>query len=118
MFWPLLAIFRRKYTIIILGSYLAKSLLKTVPSNNLDEIRSTAQQMQNPKMQCFHMSRYEVTSVALKSANEPYRPSDCHLSVKLVLTFADRGVSRSQRQVTATAVISVFLTGEANFFSK
>jgi hypothetical protein len=32
-----------------------------------------------------------------ESASELYRPSDRRLSAKLVPTFADRGVSRSQR---------------------
>jgi hypothetical protein len=36
-----------------------------------------------------------------------YQPSDRRLSVKLVSTFADRGVSRSQSGGSPTAVISV-----------
>jgi hypothetical protein len=32
-----------------------------------------------------------------ESASELYRPGDRHLSAKLVPTFADRGLSRSQR---------------------
>jgi hypothetical protein len=36
-------------------------------------------------------------SVALERDHKLYRPSDRHLSEKLVQTFADRGVSRSQR---------------------
>jgi hypothetical protein len=32
-----------------------------------------------------------------ESASELHRPSDCHLSAKLMPTFEDRGVSRSQR---------------------
>jgi hypothetical protein len=39
-----------------------------------------------------------------QSANELYRPSDRHLSAKLVPTIADRGVSRSQRAWSLTAV--------------
>jgi hypothetical protein len=42
-----------------------------------------------------------------ESASELYRSSDRRLSVKLVPTFADRGVSRSQRGESPTAVISV-----------
>jgi hypothetical protein len=41
-------------------------------------------------------------------ASELYRPRDCRLSAKLVPTLADRGVSRSQRGGSPTAVISVF----------
>jgi hypothetical protein len=44
-----------------------------------------------------------------ESASELYRPSDHRLSAKLVPTFADRGVSRSQRGGSLTAVISVFV---------
>jgi hypothetical protein len=44
-----------------------------------------------------------------ESASELYPPSDRHLSAKLVPTFADRGVSRSQRGGSPTAVIPVFL---------
>jgi hypothetical protein len=40
-----------------------------------------------------------------ESSNELYRPSDHRLSAKLVLTFADRVVSRSG---SLTAIISVF----------
>jgi hypothetical protein len=43
-----------------------------------------------------------------ESASELYRLSDCRLSAKLVPTFVDRGVSRSQRGGTHTAVITVF----------
>jgi hypothetical protein len=43
-----------------------------------------------------------------ESASEPNRPSDHRLSAKLVPTFVDRGVSRSQRGGSNTAVISVF----------
>jgi hypothetical protein len=43
-----------------------------------------------------------------ESASELYRPSERHLSAKLVPTFADRGVSRSKRGGSPTAVISIF----------
>jgi hypothetical protein len=43
-----------------------------------------------------------------ESANELYRSSDRQLSAKLVLTFADKGVSRGQRGVSPTAVMSDF----------
>jgi hypothetical protein len=43
-----------------------------------------------------------------ESASELHRPSDRSLSAKLVPTFADRGVSRSQRGGSPTAVFSVF----------
>jgi hypothetical protein len=43
-----------------------------------------------------------------ESANKLYRPSDHRLSAKPVPTFADRGVSRGQRGVSPTAIISVF----------
>jgi hypothetical protein len=43
-----------------------------------------------------------------ESARKLYRPSDRRLSSKLVPTFADRGVSRSQRGLSPTAVISIF----------
>jgi hypothetical protein len=44
----------------------------------------------------------------LQSASELYRPSDHRLSAKLVPTFADRKVSRSQRGGFPAGVISVF----------
>jgi hypothetical protein len=44
----------------------------------------------------------------LESARELYRPSDRRLSTKLVPTFADRGVSRSQSDGSPTAVILAF----------
>jgi hypothetical protein len=43
-----------------------------------------------------------------ESASELYRPDDRRFSVKSVSTFADRGVSRSQRGGSPTAVISDF----------
>jgi hypothetical protein len=43
-----------------------------------------------------------------ESASELYRPNDRRLSAKIVPTFADRGVSRSQRGGFPTDVISVF----------
>jgi hypothetical protein len=42
-----------------------------------------------------------------ESTSELYQPSDRCLSAKLVPTFADRGVSRSQRPGSPTAVISI-----------
>jgi hypothetical protein len=42
-----------------------------------------------------------------ESASELYLPSDRSLSAKLVPSFADRGESRSQRDWSPTAVISV-----------
>jgi hypothetical protein len=45
-----------------------------------------------------------------ESGSKLYRPSDCRLSVKLVPTFADRGVSRSRCGRSHTAVISVIYT--------
>jgi hypothetical protein len=41
------------------------------------------------------------------SVNELYRPRDRRLSAKLVPTFADRGMSRSERGGSPTAIISV-----------
>jgi hypothetical protein len=43
-----------------------------------------------------------------ESASELYRSSDLHFSAKLVTNFAGRGVSRSERGGSPTAVISVF----------
>jgi hypothetical protein len=43
-----------------------------------------------------------------ESASELYRPSDRRLSEKLVPTFANRGVSRSQHGGSSTPVFSVF----------
>jgi hypothetical protein len=51
-----------------------------------------------------------------KSASELYRPSDRRLSAKLVPAFADRRMSRSQRGVSPTAVISVFRPEPLLFF--
>jgi hypothetical protein len=42
------------------------------------------------------------------SASELYRPSDRRLSAKLVSTFEDRGMSRSQPGSSSTAVSSPF----------
>jgi hypothetical protein len=52
-----------------------------------------------------------------ESANELYRPSDRRLSAKSVPTFADRdrGVSRSQRDGSHMAAISVSYTLAAIF---
>jgi hypothetical protein len=51
-----------------------------------------------------------------ESAGELYRlRGERRLSAMLVLTFADRGVLRSQRGVSPTAVISDFYTGAAIF---
>jgi hypothetical protein len=52
----------------------------------------------------------------LESASELYWPSDRHLSTKFVPTFADRGVSRSKRGWSPTAVFFVFLTWNGYFF--
>jgi hypothetical protein len=43
----------------------------------------------------------------LESASELYRPSNSRLSVKLVPTFAHRGVSHGQCGASRTAVISI-----------
>jgi hypothetical protein len=43
-----------------------------------------------------------------ESANELYRPSDRSLPAKLMQTFEDKGMLRSQRSWSPTAVISVF----------
>jgi hypothetical protein len=43
-----------------------------------------------------------------ESASELYRPSDHRLLARLVPTFEDRRVSRSQRGESPTAVISIF----------
>jgi hypothetical protein len=43
-----------------------------------------------------------------ESVSELYRLSDCRLSEKLVSTFADGGVSRSQHGRSPTAIILVF----------
>jgi hypothetical protein len=43
-----------------------------------------------------------------ESRSELYRPSYRRVSAKLVPTFADRGVSRSQRGGSPTDVFSVF----------
>jgi hypothetical protein len=53
-----------------------------------------------------------------ESASELYELSDSHLSAKLVQTFVDGGVSRSQRGGSPTAVISVFLDRSRYFFSQ
>jgi hypothetical protein len=62
----------------------------------------------------IYMPRIDVVNVKGKNTpwpepvSELYRPSDRLLSAKLVATFADRWVSRSQRGGFPTAVISVF----------
>jgi hypothetical protein len=52
-----------------------------------------------------------------ESASELYRPSDRRLSAKLVSTFGVRGMSRSQRGVSPTAVISLSTTEPLLFLS-
>ena len=49
------------------------------------------------------------------SASELYRQSGRRRSEKLVPTFADRGVSRGQRNGSPRPLISVFWTGTATF---
>jgi hypothetical protein len=45
-----------------------------------------------------NISRFELDLTPWpEAASELYRPSDSRLSVKLVATFADRGVPRGQR---------------------
>jgi hypothetical protein len=53
------------------------------------------------------LTRYKQT-LRPESASELYRPSDRRLWAKLLPTFADRGVSRSQRGGSSASVISVF----------
>jgi hypothetical protein len=53
-----------------------------------------------------------------ESVNEFYRPNDRTLSEKLVPSFEDRGVSRSERGGSPTAVIQVFETGTSTFSFK
>jgi hypothetical protein len=61
-------------------------------------------------------SQFFIYSALFFEKKSVYRPTD--LSVKLVLTLADRELPRSQRDGSATAVISVFYTGAATFSSK
>ena len=51
-----------------------------------------------------------------KSASELYQQSGRRRSAKLVPTFAERGVSRGQRNGSPRPLISVFWTGAATFF--
>ena len=51
------------------------------------------------------------------SASELYRQSGRRRSANLVPTFADRGVSRGQRNGSPRPLISVFWTGAATFYS-
>jgi hypothetical protein len=43
-----------------------------------------------------------------ESAKKLYRPSDCHLTAKLVTTFKDRRMLHSQRGGPPTVVILIF----------
>jgi hypothetical protein len=52
------------------------------------------------------------------SSRANYTGRDRRLSAKLLPTFADRGMSRSQRGGSHMATISDFLTGAATFSSK
>jgi hypothetical protein len=54
----------------------------------------------------------------LYSASEIYRPSGRRLPANLVPTLAVRGLSRGQRSVYPTAVISDFWTGASTFHFK
>jgi hypothetical protein len=51
-------------------------------------------------------------------ANYTERASDRRLSTNLMPTFAYRGVSRSQRDGSPTAIFWAFYTGTATFSSK
>jgi hypothetical protein len=53
-----------------------------------------------------------------ESASELYRPSDLHLSAKLVPTFADRGCRVVSTEDPPTAVISDLQSEAATFSSK
>jgi hypothetical protein len=57
----------------------------------------------------MHVTRpMETEQTWPESTSELYRPSDRRLSTKLMPTFADRGVSSSQRGGSPTAVFSAF----------
>jgi hypothetical protein len=65
------------------------------------------------KKQLFHRPNKEVKLQAKQtpwpeSASKLYRPSDRRLLVKLVPTFVDRRMSRSQRRGSPMVVISIF----------
>jgi len=75
------------------------------------------------------MSLFEVIGiVAAYAATIPYKSSGAtalqglgrqsgrHLSAKLVPTFADRGVSRGQRNGSSRPLISVYRTWIATYF--
>jgi hypothetical protein len=51
---------------------------------------------------------YKKKTPWTESAGDLCRPSDRRLSVKLILTFSDRGMSRGQRGGSRMAVISDF----------
>jgi hypothetical protein len=59
--------------------------------------------LSRPSLQMPHQHAFKP-----KQTSDLYRPSDHRLSAKLVPTLAKRGVSRSQRGGSPTAVISVF----------
>jgi hypothetical protein len=81
---------------------------------------SITDKVQNPAIQVgvfvSHITKKQTPCP--DSASELCRPSDRRLSAKLVLTFADRRVSRSQRGGSPTAVISISWTGAATFSFK
>jgi hypothetical protein len=52
--------------------------------------------------------RYDRQIKWPESASELYRPSNRRLTAKLVPTFADRGVSRSQSRGFPKALLAVF----------
>jgi hypothetical protein len=67
-----------------------------------------------PGQNCSHKQKTPLP----ESTRELYRLSDNCLSAKLVQTFTDRGMLRSQRGKSPTVVISVFYTGSATFSFK
>jgi hypothetical protein len=75
----------------------------------------------NDKRKYLRSHKYRARNTSEKqtpwpeSVSELYRPSDRRLPVKLVPTFAVRGVSRSQSGGFPTPVISTFWTGDATF---
>jgi hypothetical protein len=71
-------------------------------------VRNSVPVQQRMKYAWFERNTHKEKTPWPESTSELYQSSDHHLSAKLVLTFAGRGVSRSQRSRSPTSIISDF----------
>jgi hypothetical protein len=86
----------------------SNQLLRVISETNSTLALTKRNAIPLPQMQYHAYWCIQPNAPWLESASEVYLPSGRWLSVKLVLTFTDRGMSRSQRGGSPTAVFSVF----------